>query len=60
MTQRGDNRQDVFFVDDDRVTCLELLKAECEKHGVTVDGYCLTTILAESLLLVRAGRGPLL
>ena len=43
VTQRGNNRQDVFFVDDDRVTYLELLKEECEKHGVTVDGYCLMT-----------------
>jgi len=33
----------VFFVDDDRVTYLELLKEECERHGVTVDGYCLMT-----------------
>jgi hypothetical protein len=47
VTQRGNNRQDVFFVDDDRVTYLELLKEECEKHGVTVDGYC----------LIRASRG---
>ena len=43
VTQRGNNRQDVFFVDDDRVRYLELLKEECEKHGVTVDGYCLMT-----------------
>ena len=43
VTQRGNNRQDVFFVDDDRVTYLGLLKEESEKHGVCVDGYCLMT-----------------
>jgi len=43
VTQRGNNRQDVFFVDDDRVAYIELLKEECERHGVTVDGYCLMT-----------------
>ena len=41
VTQRGNNRQDVFFVDDDHVTYVDLLKEEREKHGVTVDGYYL-------------------
>jgi len=27
ITQRGNNRQDVFFVDDDRVAYLDLLRA---------------------------------
>ena len=43
VTQRGNNRQDVFFVDDDRVTYLELLGEECAQHGVAIDGYCLMT-----------------
>ena len=43
VTQRGNNRQDVFFVDDDRVAYLRLLKEESEKHRVCVDGYCLMT-----------------
>ena len=43
VTQRGNNRQDVFFVDDDRRTYLELLVEESEEHGVRVDGYCLMT-----------------
>lgn len=34
VTQRGNNRQEVFFVDDDRVTYLDLLKEEKgEKTG---------------------------
>lgn len=43
VTQRGNNRQDVFFVDDDRRTYLGLLKEESEKYGVCVGGYCLMT-----------------
>ena len=43
LTQRGNNRQDVFFVDDDRLTYLGLLKEESEKHGLCVHGYCLMT-----------------
>ena len=43
VTQRGNNRQDVFFVDDDRWTYLRLLHGESHKHGLVVDGYCLMT-----------------
>lgn len=43
VTQRGNNRQDTFFVDDDRTTYLALLKEESEKYGLTIGGYCLMT-----------------
>ena len=43
VTQRGNNRQDVFFVDDDRVSYLGLLKEEAQRHSVRVDGFCLMT-----------------
>ena len=43
ITQRGNNRQDVFFVDDDRLVYLELLRKNCEKYGMRVHGYCLMT-----------------
>jgi len=43
ITQRGNNRQDVFFVDDDRRVYLELLAKESERHALTVLGYCLMT-----------------
>jgi hypothetical protein len=33
MTQRGNNRQDVFFVDDDRRLYLRILAEECQAHG---------------------------
>ncbi|MFH0980549.1 MAG: transposase, partial [Planctomycetota bacterium] len=41
VTQRGNNRQDVFFVDDDRHAYLHLLQAHCERYAFTVLGYCL-------------------
>lgn len=41
ITQRGNNRQDVFFVDDDRRAYLEILKLQSERFGLEVLGYCL-------------------
>jgi putative transposase len=41
ITQRGNNRQDVFFVDDDRRVYLELLKEQAEKYSLELIGYCL-------------------
>ena len=41
ITQRGNNRQDVFFVDDDRHVYLELLAEQADKYGLEVVGYCL-------------------
>lgn len=41
ITQRGNNKQDVFFVDDDRKVYLDILKRQAQKYGLTVMGYCL-------------------
>ncbi|HVP11730.1 MAG TPA: transposase [Phycisphaerae bacterium] len=41
VTQRGNNRQDVFFVDDDRRAYLDLLAEQADRFGLTVLGYCL-------------------
>lgn len=41
VTQRGNNRQDIFFVDDDRRAYLEMLREHCDRFGVRVLGYCL-------------------
>ncbi|NLX15192.1 MAG: hypothetical protein GXY44_16310 [Phycisphaerales bacterium] len=41
VTQRGNNRQDVFFVDDDRRVYLGLLKPQAERFGLEIMGYCL-------------------
>jgi putative transposase len=41
VTQRGNNRQDVFFTDDDRRAYLTLLLGQSRRHGLAVRGYCL-------------------
>ena len=38
ITQRGNNRQDVFFVDDDRRVYRSLLKEHSEKYGLAIPG----------------------
>jgi putative transposase len=43
ITQRGNNKQDVFFVDDDRTAYLRFLKEQAARFGVTIEGYCLMT-----------------
>jgi putative transposase len=41
ITQRGNNRQDVFFVDQDRQAYLRILAEQAAKYGLEVLGYCL-------------------
>ena len=43
VTQRGNNRQDVFFVDDDRRVYLETLRQQAARWRLDVLGYCLMT-----------------
>lgn len=43
ITLRGNNRQDKFFVDDERVVYLRLLREQANKYGVRIEGYCLMT-----------------
>ncbi len=44
VTQRGNNRQDVFFVvDDDQRACLQVLAEQAERFDLRVLGYCLMT-----------------
>jgi putative transposase len=43
VIQRGNNRQDVFFVDDDRRVYIELLRDHAQRFGFSVLGYCLMT-----------------
>jgi len=43
ITQRGNNRADVFFLDDDRRVYLELLAEQADKYGLEVVRYCLLT-----------------
>ena len=41
ITQRGNNRQDVFFVDQDRQAYLQILVEQAGQYGLEVLGYCL-------------------
>ena len=41
ITQRGNNRQQIFFSDRDRRFCLTLLRHHAERHGLRVLGWCL-------------------
>jgi putative transposase len=41
VTQRGNNRQEGFFVDDDRRFYLELLARQARRYGMDVLGYSL-------------------
>jgi putative transposase len=43
ITQRGNNRQDVFFAAEDRLAYLWLLLEESKKHGLALHGFCLMT-----------------
>lgn len=41
VTQRGNNRQDVFFTEDDRTTYLEILREQADRFRLDVLGYSL-------------------
>ena len=43
VTQRGNNRQDVFFADDDRRAYLRILSQQAHRFGLGVLAYCLMT-----------------
>lgn len=43
VTQRGNNHQDVFFVDEDRKVFLALLAEASKRFDLAVEGYCLMT-----------------
>ncbi len=41
ITQRGNNRQDVFFVDEDRRRYLAMLREQAPQFGLRIHAYCL-------------------
>ena len=43
VTQRGNNRQEVFFVDSDRGVFLGQLAQAAERFELVIEGYCLMT-----------------
>jgi len=42
-TQRGNNRQDIFFTDEDRLFYLETVRQKSEQFGLSILGDCLMT-----------------
>lgn len=58
ITQRGNNRADVFFDDEDKATYFSFLKAYCEKWNVEIWAYCLMTNHLH-LLAIPAAEGSL-
>ncbi len=54
VTQRGNNGQDVFFVDDDRRVYLRLLRIQSAKFALEILGYCLMPNHIH--VIVRPGR----
>jgi REP element-mobilizing transposase RayT len=51
IPQRGNHRQDVLLLSEDRRFYLETLRAKCAQHRVAILGYCLLT---NHLHLVRS------
>ena len=43
ITQRSNRREDVFYSDEDRETCLNWLEEFCQKHKVEILAYYLMT-----------------
>ena len=56
VTQRGNNRQDIFLVDDRRFY-LAALAANSRRHGLRVMGYCLSRNQPRFLGKRRGKRG---
>ncbi|HEY2842081.1 MAG TPA: transposase [Bryobacteraceae bacterium] len=43
ITQRGNNRQEVFFSDQDRMVYIQILREYSRRHDVRILGWCLMT-----------------
>ena len=55
ITQRGNNRQDVFLIDEDRLSYLKLLAEQSRLCGLGRLGYCL---MSNHVQLVAIPAGP--
>lgn len=56
VTQRGNNRQDVFLADEDRRVYLSLLKDRAEACGLEVLAYCLMTNHVHLVVVPRSAE----
>jgi putative transposase len=53
ITQRGNNRQDVFFTVDDRRAYLKILAAQARRFGLLIVAYCLMTNHVHLIVIPR-------
>ncbi len=58
VTQRGNNRQDIFFAGKDRHLHLDFVRDHASELGVAILGCCLMTEHVHSLV-VSSGEEPL-
>jgi len=56
VTQRGNNRQAVFFTDDDRLVYLRLLKEQSDHLGLSILAYCLMSNHVHIVALPRTAE----
>jgi len=56
VTQRGNNRQDVFFVPDDYHTYLAILREQSQRYGLDIHAYCLMTNHVHLAATPRSGE----
>lgn len=54
ITQRGNDRQNVFFTPEDRSYYLSLLGLQCEHYGLDMHGYCLMSNHVHLVAVPRA------
>ena len=57
VTHRGNNRQTVFFVNDDRRFYLDTLREQCDRFSVAIDGYCLMSNHVHLVLTPKTADG---
>jgi len=57
VTHRGNNRQPVFFVHDDRRAYLDTLREQCDHFRVALLGYCLMTNHVHLVLTPATAHG---
>lgn len=55
LTQRGNNSQDVFLADKDKIAYLEKLVKKAEKYSLEILGYCL---MSNNVHLIGTPRKP--
>jgi REP-associated tyrosine transposase len=56
VTQRGNNRQEVFFTDADRRFYLNILREQAEERGLAVTAYCLMPNHVHLIVTPRAAE----